>query len=162
MRENLSSGFGNKGADQTVHPHSLISIFIICYLESIIFRLTTSNISIFWLVSVAETFFKSKFVGNPEDRFCRLEACMNNLTLNLLRCSIPLTIWDPKDNNLCGVIFWFFRLTLSCPSVLIWTRRSPGRRCCKYWYSVPSEANSTMINQGSEKKTKRVSACQNK
>ena len=37
MRENLSSGFANNtGADQPVHPRSLISAFVIRLLESII------------------------------------------------------------------------------------------------------------------------------
>ena len=55
MRENLSSGFANnKGADQPVHLHSLISAFVIHLLESIISRLAQSAISIFYLVSVAE------------------------------------------------------------------------------------------------------------
>ena len=32
-QENLSSGFANnEGADETAHPHSLISAFVICYL----------------------------------------------------------------------------------------------------------------------------------
>ena len=44
----------NKGADQPVHPHSLISTFVIPLLESIISRLGRSDISIFQLVSVAE------------------------------------------------------------------------------------------------------------
>ena len=52
----MSSGVSanNKGADQPVHPHSLISAFAIHFLESIIRKLATSIISIFWLVSVAE------------------------------------------------------------------------------------------------------------
>ena len=39
----------NKGADKRVHPHSLISIFIICLLKSkrIISKLATGEISIF-------------------------------------------------------------------------------------------------------------------
>ena len=38
-------GFANnKGADQPVHPHSLISVFVILLLESIISRLATSEI----------------------------------------------------------------------------------------------------------------------
>ena len=44
----------NKGADQPAHPHSLISAFAIKCLESIISRLATSEISIFYLVSLAE------------------------------------------------------------------------------------------------------------
>ena len=37
----------NTGADQPVHPRSLISTFLIRFLESIISRLATSEISIF-------------------------------------------------------------------------------------------------------------------
>ena len=48
-------GFGNnKGADQPVHPHSLISTFVIRLLESIISSLARREISIFTLVSIAE------------------------------------------------------------------------------------------------------------
>ena len=43
-----------KGADQPVHTRSLISTFVICLLESIISSLASSEISTFWLVSVAE------------------------------------------------------------------------------------------------------------
>ena len=45
---NLSLGFANKkGADQPVHPRRLISIFVDCFLESIISKLATSEIPIF-------------------------------------------------------------------------------------------------------------------
>ena len=44
----------NKGADQPVHPRSLISTFVIRLLESTISRLAMSEISIFELVSVHE------------------------------------------------------------------------------------------------------------
>ena len=44
----------NKGADQPAHPRSLTSAFAIHLLEIIIFRLATSEIPIFLLVSVAE------------------------------------------------------------------------------------------------------------
>ena len=48
-------GFANnKGADQPMHPHSLISTFVIRFLEIIICKLATGEISIFRLVSVAE------------------------------------------------------------------------------------------------------------
>ena len=41
-------GFGNNtGPDQPAHPHSLISAFVIRFLESIISRLATSEISNF-------------------------------------------------------------------------------------------------------------------
>ena len=55
MRENLSSGFANdKGADQPVHLHSLISTFVNRLLESIISILATSQTSIYLVVPVAE------------------------------------------------------------------------------------------------------------
>ena len=44
----------NTGADQTARMRSLISAFVICFLESTIFNPATSKISIFLLVSVAE------------------------------------------------------------------------------------------------------------
>ena len=48
-------GFANnKGAYQPVHPRSPISAFVIRILESTMSRLATSEILIFWLVSVAE------------------------------------------------------------------------------------------------------------
>ena len=52
---NLSSGFANnKGTDQPAHPHSLVSDFVIRFMESIISKLTTSKFSFFSLVSVTE------------------------------------------------------------------------------------------------------------
>ena len=55
MREILPSGFANnKGADQLAHPRSLISAFAIHKLNRIVFKLAQSEISLFYLVSVAE------------------------------------------------------------------------------------------------------------
>ena len=51
----LSSGSANnKGADQVAHRRSLISAFAIHLLNSIIFKLAPCEISLFYLVSVAE------------------------------------------------------------------------------------------------------------
>ena len=48
-------GFANNtGADQPAHPCSLISNFVIHFLESTICKLATGELSIFKLVSVAE------------------------------------------------------------------------------------------------------------
>ena len=48
IRENLFSGFEtNKGADQPGHPHRLISAFVNQFLESIISKLASREISIF-------------------------------------------------------------------------------------------------------------------
>ena len=44
----------NKGADQPAHSRSLISTFVLRFLESNISKLATGEISIFYLVSVAE------------------------------------------------------------------------------------------------------------
>ena len=60
-------GFANNtGAD----PHSLISAFVIRFLESIICNLTTGEISIFKLVSLAEeTGLKLAFLETPKTGF---------------------------------------------------------------------------------------------
>ena len=44
----------NTGAGQPAHPHSLISAFVIRFLESIVSRCATSEISNFKIVCVAE------------------------------------------------------------------------------------------------------------
>ena len=44
----------NKSADQPAHPHSLTRAFVIRFSESIISQNAISEISILWLVSVAE------------------------------------------------------------------------------------------------------------
>ena len=55
MRVVLKSGSANnKGEDQLAHPRSLISAFAIHLLNSIILNLAPSEISLFYLVSVAE------------------------------------------------------------------------------------------------------------
>ena len=61
----------NKGADQPVHPRSLISAFIVRCLDSIIPLVSISKISSLNLSSVAA---QAGLVANPEDRFSRDEA----------------------------------------------------------------------------------------
>ena len=70
-RENLPLGFANNtGTDQPAHLRSLISAFVIHFLESNIYTLATSTISIFYLVSVAEeTGLNLALYETPEDRF---------------------------------------------------------------------------------------------
>ena len=47
-QENMSFGSANnKGADQTAHPRSLISDFVIRYLETIVAKLVSCKISVF-------------------------------------------------------------------------------------------------------------------
>ena len=43
----------NKGADKPAHPHSLIDVFVVRCLDSIIYILAISKISRLWLSSVA-------------------------------------------------------------------------------------------------------------
>ena len=55
MRENLSSEvMNNTGVDHPAHPRSLISAFVIHLLERSIFKLASSKILIFQLVSEAQ------------------------------------------------------------------------------------------------------------
>ena len=55
VKKTCLKGFeNNKGPDQPAHSRSRISSFVIHLLESIISKLVTSEISIFWLVSVTE------------------------------------------------------------------------------------------------------------
>ena len=64
-------GFANnKGADQPAHLRRLVSAFVIRFIESTISRLATSEISIFWLVSVAEeTGLNLAFSETPKTGF---------------------------------------------------------------------------------------------
>ena len=67
-RKKLSLGFAkNKGADQHAHPRSLVSDFIIRFLESIISKRITSEIPFFLdrLCSCGD-WFESPFVGNAQ------------------------------------------------------------------------------------------------
>ena len=60
----------NKGIDQPVHPCSLISAFVVRYLDSIISVVAISEISRLCIVSVAEqTGLSLTWSQRPEDRF---------------------------------------------------------------------------------------------
>ena len=55
VRNPVFGGFANNtGADQPAHPRGLISLSVIRLLESIISKLSSSEISIFQLISVVE------------------------------------------------------------------------------------------------------------
>ena len=64
-------GFANNtGADQPAHPRSLISAFVIRFLERNMCTLATGEISIFKLVSVAEeTVLKLALSETPKTGF---------------------------------------------------------------------------------------------
>ena len=53
MRNLFMAYANNKGADQSAHPHSLISSFVVRYLDSIIPLLSISELSSLYLASVA-------------------------------------------------------------------------------------------------------------
>ena len=60
----------NKGPDQSAHPRSLISTFVVHCLDSIISLVSISEISR-QLSSVTAGRFESYLVANPENRFSR-------------------------------------------------------------------------------------------
>ena len=76
---NLSSGFvDNKGPDQPTLPPRLISTFVIRFLDRIISRLDTREIS-FFLASFWSwgDWLACCFVRNPKDRFRHIKAYMS-------------------------------------------------------------------------------------
>ena len=86
--KNCLPGFANNtGTDQPAHPRSLISAFVIRFVESIICKLSTGEISIFWLVPVtiktglklalSET-LKTGFVAKRPFLLELPHACMND------------------------------------------------------------------------------------
>ena len=87
----------NKGSDQTVHPHSLVSIFVHCF-DSIIPTVAKRKVSRLSLVSVAEqTGLCLTWSHTTEDRFSRDEAqiklvLMRAITLSLLNVSRVLGV----------------------------------------------------------------------
>ena len=66
----------NTGADQSVHPSSLISAFVVRFLESIISRLDSGEISTFQLVPVAEETDLKIPLSKPQRQVCHDEAKM--------------------------------------------------------------------------------------
>ena len=73
----------NKGADQPVHPCSLISAFVVCCLDSIISILAISKILRPWLVSIAEQAGLSLTWSQTLDRFSRDKAHFTVLNLEI-------------------------------------------------------------------------------
>ena len=71
----LMSYANNKGADQPAHPHSLISTFVICCLDSIISLDSIAEISRLKLASVAaQAGLCLAWSETPEDTFCHVVA----------------------------------------------------------------------------------------
>ena len=68
----------NKGQDQLAYPRSLISNFVVCFLRRIIPRLASCEKKINFLSGPLSRrdLFETRLVGNPEDRFSRVVACV--------------------------------------------------------------------------------------
>ena len=77
----------NKGADQPVHPRSLISAFIVRCLDSVMSLVSVTKISSLMLASVAEQAgLCLAWSETPEDTFCRVMAQIFQLNLKSYRC----------------------------------------------------------------------------
>ena len=75
--ENLSSVIcNNKGADQPAHPRSLISNFVVCFLDESYLHLLREKFQFLASLFSRRDWFKTRFIGNPEDRFSRVVACV--------------------------------------------------------------------------------------
>ena len=74
----LMSYANNKGADQPVHPRSLISTYIVRCLDSVMSLVSVTTISSLMLASVAEQASLSlTWSETPEDTFSHDEAHIN-------------------------------------------------------------------------------------
>ena len=77
MRKHVLCHANNKGADQPVHPRSLISAFIVCCLDSVMSLVSVTKISSLMLASVSEQASLSlAWSETPEDTLCRVMAHM--------------------------------------------------------------------------------------
>ena len=95
----------NKGADQPVHLHSLISAFVVCCQDSIIPILAKSKTLGLKLAFVAEQVGLSLIWSQtPEDRFSHDEAHFKDAKM----CD-KTTLFKVKDNylNIFGVLEFF-------------------------------------------------------
>ena len=88
----------NKGSDQTVYPHSLISNFVVRCFDSIIPIVAKPIVSSLVLVSIAEqTGLRLTWSHTTEDRVSRYEAqikqvLMRAITFSLLNVSRVLGV----------------------------------------------------------------------
>ena len=84
------------GADQPAHLRSLISAFVICCLESTICKLATGEISIFYLVTVAEeTCLKLALPETPKTGF----VAMSNIAFHKIWYFKEIEIWYSKEKK---------------------------------------------------------------
>ena len=98
--ENLFTPYANnKGADQPVHPCSLISTFVVCYLDGIIALVSKSEISSLYLSSMAEQ------AGLSLPWLQTLKAAFLVMWLMLSLTTVSVWIWaaswQNQQNDLC-------------------------------------------------------------
>ena len=67
----------NKGADQPAPPRSLISNFVVCFLDESYLHLLREKFQFLASLFSRRDWFKTSFVGNPEDRFSRDVVCVS-------------------------------------------------------------------------------------
>ena len=85
----------NKDADQPANPRSLISVFVIRCLDSVITVVSITEISRLRRASVAEQAGLSlPWSQNPEDRFSRVVAPMHTVI-----CAVPKSLLYPFYNR---------------------------------------------------------------
>ena len=85
--ENLFIPYANnKGADQSAHPRSVISAFVVRCLDRIILLVSISEISSLFCGWAGR--FESTLVANPEYRFSRDEAQVYLVLHRVQRCTV--------------------------------------------------------------------------
>ena len=90
MRKCLMSYANNKGADQPVHPRSLISAFVVHCLDSMVSLDSIAEISRLYLASVAaQAGLSLTWSETPEDTFCRVVAHIISKALHENSVSTP-------------------------------------------------------------------------
>ena len=108
--ENVSYA-NNKGADQHAHPRSLISAFVVRWLDSIISLDSIAEISRFYLAFVAaQTSWCLAWSQTPEDTFCRVvvhvliaSKAVGNTELIFITTSFRFTWATTRQNVSSGV-----------------------------------------------------------
>ena len=124
----------NTGADQLAHPRSLISAFVVRYLESIICKLCCRwNINSLSSLCSWGDWFETRFDGNPEDRFSCDEVIFltvdddegsdkkgNVAASNNYTCMFE--VW--LRNCMIGIIIsWAGHIYYAFKSVVIWLKQ---------------------------------------
>ena len=85
----LMSYGNNKGADQSAHPRSLVSAFVIRCLDNVMFLVSVTKISSLMLPFVAEQANLSLTLSEtPEDTFSHDEAHVNCLNVKLFQANV--------------------------------------------------------------------------